>query len=167
MIKKVSVLIILIILSLSCQSETEKFEFTFFRWSIHEDYYLRFNSSDTLYLIINNPILKQTKFTLLDKTEKEKIHEIVSNFKFPKKEYFSSSVDDGLTYAFTVKTKHHLKRISIHENSGPKEFWIIGEYIESLKRNHDFKTISKVVNLDDMNNLIRITPPPTFNIKDQ
>jgi hypothetical protein len=159
-------LLSILILSIvtSCQSKEENFELTFFRWNIHEDYYLKFNSNDTVYFIVDNPIKKQIKFAILNKNEKEKLREYITNFSFPEKEKFSSSVDDGLTYAFVYKTNEKLNRLSIHNNSGSKEFWEFGRFLENIKNNKSFIPTKKIINLDDMNDLVLMPFPPIINI---
>lgn len=156
-----SILILSIITS--CQSKKENFELTFFRWNIHEDYYLKFNSNDTVYFIVDNPIIKQIKFAILNEDEKEKLREYIINLSFPKKEKFSSSVDDGLTYAFVYKTDKKLNRLSIHNDSGSKEFWEFGRFLENIKNNKSFILIRKNINLDEMNDLIFMPIPPVMN----
>ena len=156
-----SILILSIITG--CQSEKENFELTFFRWSIHEDYYLKFNSNDSVYFIVDNPIEKQIRFAILTQDEKEKLKEYITKLSFPEREKFSSSVDDGLTYAFAYKTDEELKKLSIHSNSGPKEFWEFGRFLEYIKNNKSFKPISKNINLEDINDLIFMPFPPKIN----
>ena len=157
---KLYITIVLLTILSSCESKTEKFEFTFYKWNIREDYFLKINTSDTLYLIIDNPIEKVTKFTLLKKSEKEEINKIILNLKFPKTEHFSSSVDDGVTYAFAVNSNARLEKVSIHNNSGPAEFWTAGKYLENLKRNHNFETTSRIINLKDIKSVFFLPPPP-------
>jgi hypothetical protein len=147
----------------SCQSKKEDFEFTFFRCNIHEDYYLKFNLNDTVYFIVNNPIEKQVKYAIMKQNEEEKLTEYIAKLSFPDKERFSSSVDDGLTYAFVYKTNKKLKKLSIHDNSGSKEFWEFGRFLEHLKNEKHFLPIEKKMDLDDMNDLILMPFPPLIN----
>ena len=156
-----SILIVSIITC--CQSKKEDFEFTFFRWNIHEDYYLKFNSNDTVYFVKDNPIEKQVKYAIMNQNEKEKLKEYITKLSFPDKEKFSTSVDDGLTYAFVYKTNEKLKKLSIHDNSGSKEFWEFGRFLENLKNEKSFIPIRKKINLADMNDLILMPFPPIIN----
>lgn len=104
---KLSITIILLTLLLSCQSSKKNHDFTFFKWNIHQSYYLKFNSSDTLYFINTYPMEEQISFTILSAEEKEKIQSTLDTISFPKEKEFISSVDDGETYAFDLKNKNN------------------------------------------------------------
>ena len=135
---------------------------TFFKWNIHEDYFLKVNSSDTIYLVFENPIRNETMFAIIENEDKQKLEDLVTNISFPKQKDFSNNVDDGLTYAFVYKTQHHNKKLSIHAKAGPKEFWKLGSYLENLKSKYKFKSINKKVNLKEIKELIMIPFPPKY-----
>src|SRR4051812_13137209 len=101
MIKKYILFFFLIVIG--CQSPKKNHNFTFFKWNIHESYYLKFNSSDTLYFINTYPLEEQTSFTILNEEEREKIQTTLDSISFPKEKEFVSSVDDGETFAFELK----------------------------------------------------------------
>lgn len=154
--------IIFALFLVGCQQKKEKFELTFFRWSIHEDYFLKINSSDTIYFVIDNPIENQTKYAVIGKEEKDKIENYISHLSFPKDEYYSNNVEDGLSYLFFYKDKFRQNKILIHAHAGPKEFWEFGKYLESIKNNAKFISTNKKVILKDIQNfmLLKAPPPP-------
>jgi len=160
-------LVFVILILFSCKAEKENFEFTFFKWSIHGDYYLRVNSSDTLYLVIDNPIEKQNKFVILQKEQKDKIESFLSQSKFPKEEYFSRDVNDGLSYAFMYSDKRRKNKLLIHAHAGPTEFWEFGEYLENLKNGSKFINTNRKINLKDIQKMLftlsPAPPPPKIN----
>ena len=143
-----------------CKSKKEDFEFVFFQWNIHENYYLKINSSDTIYWIADNPIEKQTKFAILNKEQKEKIQNSLSSLSFPKENHFSSNSEDGVTYAFIYKDKMKTNNLMLHANVGPKQFWQFGEYLEKVKNDSKFTKIEKKINLNWAKKLLKIVSPP-------
>lgn len=92
---------VLVIFLSGCQSKKKDTNFTFFKWNIRETYYLKFNSSDTLYYINTYPFEEQTSFTILSTEEKNKIEMILDTITFPKNDTFVNNlIEDGETYAF-------------------------------------------------------------------
>jgi hypothetical protein len=156
---------LLIFLLLGCQTKKENYELTFFRWSIHEDYYLKINSSDTIYFIVDNPIEKQTKFIVIEKDEKIKLENLISHLSFPKEEHFSTNVEDGLSYAFVYIDKNKRDKLLIHDYAGPKQFWELGKYLEDIKNKSKFTSINRKIDLKKIQKLIFIPIPATFTIK--
>ncbi|NUY82350.1 hypothetical protein HUK80_15705 [Flavobacterium sp. MAH-1] len=137
-----------------CNSKSSDFSLTFYRWSIHEDYYLKLNNYDTILYIIDNPIEKMTRYALISEDDRELLQSKIQDFNFPKTERFSSQIDDGLSYNFVYESDKQIKRLSNHVNSGPKEFWELGKLLESLKAKYHFQEIKKDANLKEMNNFI-------------
>lgn len=156
MIKKYFIFSILI-LFLSCQKKD--CNFTFFKWNIHESYYLKFNSSDTLYFINTYPLEEQTSYTILNNEEKELIQSNLDNLYFPTKKEYTSLVDDGETYAFELKTKKQTDQLKIHGHQGPNQFWLFGKRLETIKDHHTFTKINKAFDLTNFNKMI-VTPIP-------
>lgn len=157
---KLSITIILLTLLLSCQSSKKNHDFTFFKWNIHQSYYLKFNSSDTLYFINTYPMEEQISFTILSAEEKEKIQSTLDTISFPKEKEFISSVDDGETYAFDLKNKKQSKQLNIHGHQGPNQFWLLGKSLERIKDQHTFIKINKKFDLSEFNKMILSPPPP-------
>lgn len=160
--KKSATFLLLIFIIFGCNSKSSDFSLTFYRWNIHEDYYLKLNNSDTLYYVIDNPIEKKTRFAVLLEDDKELLKEKIQRLNFPKTEMFSSQVDDGLSYNFIYESGNKISRLSNHGNSGPKEFWEFGKLLESLKAKYHFQEIKKKVDLKEMNNFIFV-PMPVIN----
>jgi hypothetical protein len=146
--------IFLLVLLAGCQSPKKKCDFTFFKWNIHESYYLKFNSSDTLYFINTYPLEEQTSFTILNTEEKEKIQDILDTLSFPKEKEFSSLVDDGETYAFNLKKNKQSQQLKIHGEMGPKQFWQFGQLLEAIKSQHSFIKINKKFDLTEINKMV-------------
>lgn len=101
---RISIVVLVLILA-GCKSPKKDYDFTFFKWNIHESYYLKFNSSDTLYYIdVYGYNKEESFFTILNKEEKEKMQNILDTITFPKEESFENSkVEDGETNAFVLK----------------------------------------------------------------
>ncbi|WP_343695352.1 hypothetical protein [Flavobacterium sp.] len=156
--------IALILILTGCNKSPKKdFDLTFFKWSLNESYYLRFNSSDTLYCVDAYGVKEETSFTILNKDQKEKIQNILDTITFPKNETFeNNSLDDGTTYAFMLKDKKQSKRLKIHGNTGPKQFWYIGEALEKIKLNLQFAKINKKIDLREINKMVLMEVSPTF-----
>ncbi|WP_281322392.1 hypothetical protein [Flavobacterium aestivum] len=154
--------IILIIFFVGCQSPKKDCDFTFFKWNIHETFYLKFNSSDTLYYINTYPFEEQTSFTILSSEEKEKIQNILDTLSFPKdKEFVNSSIEDGETYAFNLKNGKQFKTLKIHEYKGLNQFLRFGKSLEEIKSLHKFSQTNKKFDLNEINKiLIAPVPPP-------
>jgi len=158
MIKKHFFFLFLIIVS--CQSPKKNHDFTFFKWNIHQSYYLKFNSSDTLYFINTYPLEEQTSFTILNEEEKEKIQSTLDTISFPKEKEFVSSVDDGETFAFELKSKKQSMQLKIHGHQGPNQFWLFGKSLETIKDHHTFIKINKKFDLREFNKMILSPPLP-------
>lgn len=96
--------------------------FEFESWNLVENYILKYNGGDTIYLKRIFPE-KENLFSVLEKSEKEDLLENLKNVDFDySKDYWNTSVDDGQTYKFNVE---HLNRkkdsILVHEGKGPKK----------------------------------------------
>jgi len=96
--------------------------FEFESWNLVENYILKYNGGDTIYLKRIFPE-KEKLFSVLEKSEKEDLLENLKNVDFDySKDYWNTSVDDGQTYKFNVE---HLNRkkdsILVHEGKGPKK----------------------------------------------
>jgi hypothetical protein len=156
--------IILIIVFSGCQSPKKECDFTFFKWNIHESYYLKFNSSYTLYYINAYPLEEQTSFTILSNEEKEKIQNTLDSITFPKdEEYVNSSIEDGETYAFILKNSKQSKKLMIHEYNGLHQFLLFGKSLEEIKNLHKFTQTNKKIELSEVNKMFRVPPPPIIN----
>lgn len=158
MIRKYFFFLFLIIIG--CQSSKKKHDFTFFKWNIHQSYYLKFNSSDTLYFINTYPLEEQTSFTILNEEEKDKIQSSLDMLSFPKEKEFISSIDDGETFAFFLKSKNQSKQLKIHGHQGPNQFWLFGKSLETIKNQHSFIKINKKFDFKDFNKMILSPAPP-------
>ncbi|NYA72374.1 hypothetical protein HZF10_15700 [Flavobacterium sp. MAH-1] len=154
MTKSTIIIMFTSIIFYGCNSKSSDFSLTFYRWSIHEDYYLKLNNYDTILYIIDNPIEKMTRYALISEDDRELLQSKIQDFNFPKTERFSSQIDDGLSYNFVYESDKQIKRLSNHVNSGPKEFWELGKLLESLKAKYHFQEIKKDANLKEMNNFI-------------
>ncbi|MCF6133445.1 hypothetical protein [Flavobacterium wongokense] len=152
--------LILILVFAGCQSRKDS-DFTFYKWSIHESYYLKFNSTDTLYYINTYPFEEKTSYTILNSGEKEKIQKVLDSISFPKeKTSFSRSVDDGVTYAFNLKQNKKSNKLKIHAGAGPNQFWKFGKSLEEVKNNHKFIEIKKVFNLSEIDSMVMVYVKP-------
>lgn len=156
---KLTLHLLLLTVLLSCQSSKKNHDFTFFKWNIHQSYYLKFNSSDTLYFINTYPLEEQTSFTILNEEEKEKIQSTLDAISFPKEKEYSSLVDDGETFAFDLKNEKQSKQLKIHGHQGPNQFWLFGKSLETIKDQHTFIKINKKFDLSEFNKMI-LSPPP-------
>lgn len=157
--------ILLIIVFSGCHSPKKECDFTFFKWNIHESYYLKFNSSDTLYYINSYPHEEQASFTILSSEEKEKIQNILDTITFPKDEKFSNSlIDDGETNAFNLKDNKQSKKLVIHGDKGPNQFWYFGKSLDKIKNLHEFTKTHKKFDLSVFNKMLYAPPPPNYQV---
>ena len=156
--------IILIVVFSNCQSPKKEYDFTFYKGNIHESYYLKFNSSDTLYYINAYPYEEQTSFTILSSEEKEKIQNILDTITFPKEEkYTNSLIEDGETNAFNLKVEKQTKKLMIHGHMGPKHFLSFEESLVKIKNLHEFTRTNKKFDLSIFNKILNAPPPPVIN----
>ena len=154
--------IILVLLFAGCQLPKKEIDFTFYKWSIHQSYYLKFNQTDTLYFINTYPFEEQTSFAILNEKEREEIESILNTLSFPTIEKFRDrSVEDGKTFAFILNRNEEHKKLEIHEEAGPKQFWSFGERLEEIKTRKKFTVIKKKFDLKEMDS-ITIGLPPTI-----
>jgi hypothetical protein len=144
--------LIFILVFAGCQSRKDT-DFTFYKWNMRESYYLKFNSSDTLYFI--NSFEEKNSYTILKSDEKEKIQNILDSISFPKnKTTFDSDVNDGETYAFILKNNKNSKKVKIHTFAGPEQFWAFGSLLEEIKNKHKFIQTKKKFDLREMDSMV-------------
>jgi len=154
-------IVALFLILVGCKSPKKDYDFTFFKWNIHESYYLKFNSSDTLYYVDVYAFKEETSFAILSKEEKERIQNTLDTITFPKNEAFAGGGDDGETNAFVLKGDGRSGKLKIHE-AGPRQFWLFGKALEKTKLNHQFIKINKKVDLKEINDMVLMKVPPTF-----
>lgn len=157
-------LIALLLVITGCKSPKKDFDFTFFKWNIHESYYLNFNSSDTIYCVDNYGFKEKTSFAILNKDEKERIQNMLDTITFPKNETYESQVEDGETNAFVLKNKNQLKKLKIHGHNGPILFRLFGKSLDNIKNSHEFTQTNKKIDLEEINKMVLMKVPPTFVI---
>jgi hypothetical protein len=146
--------LILILVFAGCQSRKDT-DFTFYKWNMRESYYLKFNSSDTLYFI--NSYEEKNSYTILKSDEKDKIQNILDSISFPKdKTKFRSDIIDGETYAFILKNNKGSKKVSIHTFAGPEQFWRFGRLLEEIKNKHKFVETKKKFDLREMDSMVMV-----------
>ena len=154
----------LILVFLGCKSPKKDYDFTFFKWNIRESYYLKFNSSDTLYYVDVYGYKEETSYTILRKDEKERIQTILDTITFPKEENFENNlIEDGETNAFVLKNEKQSRKLKIHSN-GPNQFWRLGKTLDGIKNNHVFSKTDKKIDLNEINKMVLMELPPTFII---
>ena len=162
---EIRILVIIFIIAFSgCQSPKKEYDFTFYKWNIHESYYLKFNSSDTLYYINTYPHEEQTSFKILSSKEKEKIQNTLNTITFPKDEEFENqSVEDGETYVFILNKGKQSKKLMIHEYNGLHQFLLFGKSLEEIKNFHKFTLTNKKIKLSEVDKIFRVPPTPIIN----
>nr|WP_294780328.1 hypothetical protein [uncultured Flavobacterium sp.] len=148
-------ILVFVLILVGCKSPKKDYDFTFFKWNIHESYYLKFNSSDTLYYVSNYGIKEETSFAVLNKDQKERIQAILDTIVFPNKETFENIIfDDGETNAFVLKNGKESKKLKIYGISGPKQFWHFGETLDKIKLNLQFFKTNKKIDLREINKMV-------------
>ncbi|EJG01700.1 hypothetical protein FF52_09127 [Flavobacterium sp. F52] len=148
-------IIVLMLILVGCKSPKKDYDFTFFKRNIHEAYYLKFNSSDTLYCVDASRIKLETSFAILNKEQKERIQNVLDTITFPKNDTFEDIVfNDGETNAFVLKNGKESKKLKIYGISGPKQFWHFGETLDRIKLNLQFFKINKKINLREINKMV-------------
>lgn len=112
--------------------------FEFKSWNLAENYQLKINETDTIYL---NTIFPQKKsfYTVLDNDEKSDLFETINEIQFKdfKKEYWNDKVDDGQIFTFITK----FGTTSIHEENGPKELFLLADKLIEIKKEGKFLPI--------------------------
>lgn len=114
--------------------------FEFESWNLAENFIVKYNGGDTIYLKSIFPE-KENLFCVLNEGEKEDLLESLKEYDFYySKDYWNSSVDDGQTYKFNVE---HLNRkkdsILIHEGKGPKKLYVLAESLKKLIKGKKFE----------------------------
>ncbi|KFF05011.1 hypothetical protein [Flavobacterium reichenbachii] len=159
--RKLAVAVVLILTGCTNSSKKEV-DLTFFKWNIHESYYLKFNSSDTLYYIDVYGFKEETFFTILNRDEKERIHNILNTITFPKNHVYESQVDDGETNAFVLKDENQTRKLKIHGHNGPNRFWLFAKSLDNIKSVHKFTKTDKKIDLEEMNKMVIMKLPSNF-----
>jgi hypothetical protein len=153
---------ILAIVVVGCQSPKEEYDFTFFKWNIIESYYMKFNSSDTLYLVNAYPPFEgETSFTILSSEEKIEIENKIYTIDFPKKKVFDNThIEDGKTFAFVLRKNKQYNELKIHGNAGPNQFWLFGNFLEEIKNRDKFTKLNKKFKFSEVEKMFKVPPPP-------
>ncbi|MRX67719.1 hypothetical protein SAMN06265349_10590 [Flavobacterium resistens] len=154
--------IVLVLVLTGCKSPKKDFDFTFFKWNIHESYYLKFNSSDTLYYVDVYGFKEETFFTVLNRDEKERIQDVLDTLIFPNKDTYESQVEDGETNAFVLKDGNQTRKLKIHGHNGPNQFWLFAKSLDNIKSIHQFIKTNKKIDLEEINKMVIMKVPSTF-----
>ena len=153
-------ILILATLFLMCNCKKEKencfSSFTFFKGNIHESYYLKFNSSDTVYYYDRYPMGKKgIHYFLLKESASKELDSFVFGLKFPKDSVLDDfKGNDGTTLAFSIDKK----RLMLH-SSGPKEFWNFEKWVNHLQFYNTLKPINRKVKFDNFDKML---PTPSL-----
>lgn len=153
--------IIILVLFCSCEKESCYKNFTYSEGNIKTIYRLKFNSSDTVYYLNDNPFQqKRLSYFILERDEKKILDSLVCKFKFPIKDSVISNnlIVDGTTIAFSIDKK----RLMLHGDKGPKEFWKFEKWISNLQKYKQLKSINREIEFDEFDNMFPI-PPPIIN----
>ena len=155
--------IIILILFCSCEKEKKSCStnFTYSKGNIETIYRLKFNSSDTVYYLNDNPFRQKVlNYFILEKDEKKILDSLICELKFPIKDSVISNnqIEDGTTIAFSIDNK----RLMLHGGKGPEEFWEFEEWIDHLQSYKQFKPIDREIKFDDFDNMFPV-PPPIIN----
>jgi hypothetical protein len=164
-ISKMKKLVSIIILVLFCSCEKEKkscyTNFTYSKGNIKTIYRLKFNSSDTVYYLNDNPFRQKIlNYFILEQNEKKILDSLICEFKFPIKDsvFSNNQIEDGTTIAFSIDNK----RLMLHGGKGPKEFWEFEEWIDHLQSYKQFKPIDREITFDEFDKMFPV-PPPIIN----
>nr|WP_294782242.1 hypothetical protein [uncultured Flavobacterium sp.] len=158
-------LISIIILVLFCGCEKEKkgcyTNFTYSKGNIKMIYRLKFNSSDTVYYLNDNPFQQKIlNYFILEQNEKKILDSLICELKFPIKDSVISNnqIEDGTTIAFSIDKK----RLMLHGGKGSKKFWIFEKWMDNLQKYKQLKPIDRKVKFDEFDKMFPV-PPPIIN----
>ena len=145
----------------SCKGKGEKcFEnFTYFKGDIRSSYLLKINASDTVYYLNKYPYEpKGLHYFLLIKSEKKKLNDLICKLKFPDKDSFflNNDVEDGVTINFSIDNK----RIMLHAEDGPKEFWEFEKWMDNLITSKQLSPIKRNLETFEFDKMLKLPPPP-------
>lgn len=150
--------ITLCVLFYSCSENKKRCysSFTYFKGNIRYSYYLKFTSSDTVYFYDRYPFGKKgTHYFLLDEITRNELDKIVCKFRFPKDSVqLNSDIEDGTTIAFEMDKK----RVMLHGNKGPKEFWNFEETMSSIQFLDLLKPINRNVKFENFDKMLPAPP---------
>lgn len=131
--------LISVILIAGCAAPQEKFELAFYKWSIHEYYLLKINSSDTIYIIKNFPQERKVSFAIINNNDRKLIDRMLDTISFPKEDFFENeAIADGITYSFNYRSQKTEQRLIIQTGTGPNQFWLLGRLLEKIKNQYNF-----------------------------
>lgn len=151
---------LLLILLNSCEKKTESCfkNFTYSNGNIKTSYRLLFNSSDTVYYLDYYPYRKKgLHYFLLEQSEQERLNSLICEFKFPVKDsvVLNNKIEDGTTIAFAINNK----RLMLHGNEGPKEFWKFEKWIDYLLPQKQLIPIERKVKFEKFDKMLYLPPP--------
>lgn len=161
--KKLLTIIIFLVLLCSCEKNKENCytNFTYSKGNIKTLYRLKFNSSDTVYYLNDNPFQQKVlSYFILEQDEKKILDSLICELKFPIKDSVISNnqIEDGTTIAFSIDNK----RLMLHGGKGPGEFWKFEELIDRLQSYKQLKTIDREIKFDEFDKMFPV-PPPIIN----
>lgn len=161
--KLVSIITIITLVLISCDKKKEicYTEFTYSKGNIKTSYKLKFNSSDTVYYLDRYPYGgKELHYFILERNEKKILDSLICGFNFPINDSVISNngIEDGTTIAFSINNR----RLMLHGNKGPKEFWEFEEWTNNLQSHKQLKPIERKINFDDFDKMFPV-PPPIVN----
>jgi len=155
--------IIILVLFCSCEKEKESCytNFTYSKGNIKTSYRLKFNSSDTVYYLNYYPYGKKgLYYFVLEQNEKKILDSLICEFKFPIKDsvLLNDRINDGTTIAFSIDNK----RLMLHGNEGPKEFWKFEKWMDYLQSSKQLQPTKRKIKFDTFERMLPV-PPPIIN----
>lgn len=107
--------------------------FEFESWNLAENYIIKYNGRDTIYLMRIFPE-KENLFCVIKESEKEDLIKSVKESKINySKEYWNSLVEDGQSYKFKIEHFNRKKdSILIHEGKGPRKLYDLAKSLKIL-----------------------------------
>lgn len=158
--RKLVLVTTLFILLSSCNEKKESCysDFTYSKANIRMSHLLKFNSSDTVYYQDRYPFGNEgLYYFLLEQKEKKTLDSLVCQFTFPKDSVLiNNKAVDGVTIAFSIENK----RVMLHDNEGPKEFWKFEEWIDKVQLYKQLKPINRKIEFDKFDKMLSIPQSP-------
>jgi hypothetical protein len=153
-------LITLALLVCTCNEKEKKcFKiFTYSKGNISTSYLLKINDSDTVYYLNRYPYEQNDlHYFLLIKNEKERLNDLICKLKFPLKDslFLNKNVEDGTTIGFSIDNK----RIILHAEDGPKEFWRFEKWMDSLIISKQLNPTKRKIKTIEFDTMLRLPPP--------
>ncbi|MGK4568188.1 hypothetical protein [Flavobacterium sp. 3HN19-14] len=164
--KDMKQLLIFLSFFLACCKSNEKEHniktFIFSNASMHSDYSLKLNSSDTIYFEDRFEYPKGNYYAILKSGEKDSIFNQLEKIDFRKylSDYSDDHLSDGTAFRLLVVKANKIDSIFVYGDKVTNVFYNVASILRTFKKQKKFLRLDKNIDFENLNYKMLPPPPP-------